>query len=77
VVNTTEKAINHLRIFPSFADTSLNSSKLAEQLNHDEKNLAPKETRRFVIMRPVAELAPLLSHNIPLNDNCILNCREI
>jgi len=77
VVNTTDKAIDHLRIFPSFADTSLNNSKLVEQLNHDEKNLAPKETRRFVIMRPVAELAPLLSHNIPLNDNCILNCREI
>ncbi|HMM61172.1 MAG TPA: hypothetical protein PKC25_13685, partial [Candidatus Rifleibacterium sp.] len=56
VVNTTEKAINHLRIFPSFADASLNNSKLVEQLNHDEKNLAPKETRRFVIMRPVAEL---------------------
>lgn len=77
VVNTSDKVIQHLRIFPSFADTSLNTSKLVDKLNHDEKDIAPKETRRFVIMRPIAELAPLLSHNIPLNDNCILNCLEI
>lgn len=77
VVNTTDKEIQHLRIFPSFADSSLNTSKLVEQLNHEEKNLAPKETRRFVIMRPASELAPLLTHDIPLNDNCILNCRVI
>lgn len=77
VVNTSDKIIQHLKIFPSFADATLNSGKLAEQLKHVEKNLAPKETRRFVIMSPAAELAPLLSHNIPFNDNCILNCQEI
>lgn len=77
VVNTSEKVIQHLRIFPSFSDSNLNNSKLAKQLNHDEKNLASKETRRFVIMRPASELAPLLTHDIPLNDNCILNCLEI
>ncbi|MDD3149019.1 MAG: hypothetical protein PHD82_17130 [Candidatus Riflebacteria bacterium] len=77
VVNTSDKVIQHLRIFPSFADSSLNTSKLVTRLNHDEKNLAPKETRRFVIMRPASELAPLLNHDIPLNDNCILNCLEI
>ncbi len=77
VVNTTDRAIQHLRIFPSFADSSLNTSELVNKLNHDENNLAPRETRRFVIMRPVAEVAPLIAHNIPLNDNCILNCHEI
>lgn len=77
VVNTTDRAIQHLRIFPSFADSNLNTSELVNKLNHSEKNLAPRETRRFVIMRPVAEVASLLSHNIPLNDNCILNCHEI
>jgi hypothetical protein len=77
VVNTTDREIQHLRIFPSFADSSLNTSELVNKLNHDETKLAPRETRRFVIMRPIAEVAPLLAHNIPLNDNCILNCHEI
>ena len=31
----------------------------------------------IVYSNRATELAPLLSHNIPLNDNCILNCREI
>lgn len=77
VVNTTDRVINHLRIFPSFADTQLNTSEFINRLNHTESNLAPRETRRFVIMRPVSEVAPLLAHNIPLNDNCILNCLEV
>lgn len=77
VVNTTDRAIQHLRIFPSFADSALNTSELVNKLNHEETNLSPRETRRFVIMRPVAEVASLLAHNIPLNDNCILNCLEI
>ncbi|HAE38571.1 MAG TPA: hypothetical protein DCG57_08020 [Candidatus Riflebacteria bacterium] len=77
IVNTTDREIKHLQIFPSFADQSLNSSELAEKLNHKENSLAPRETRRFVIKRPVSEVAPLLSHSIPLNDNCILNCREV
>lgn len=77
IVNTTDREIKHLEIFPSFTDQALNSTVLTEKLNHIEIRLAPRETRRFVIMRPVAEVAPLLSHSIPLNDNCILNCREI
>lgn len=77
VVNTTDRAIQHLRIFPSFADAALNTSELVNKLNHEETNLSPRETRRFVIMRPVSEVASLLAHNIPLNDNCILNCLEI
>ncbi len=77
IVNTTDRAIKHLRVYPSFADSSLNRSELANKLHHEETNLAPKETRRFVIMRPVQDIAPLLAHNIPLNDNCILNCYEV
>lgn len=77
VVNTTDRVINHLKIFPSFADTRLNTNELINKLNHQEDNLAPHETRRFVIMRPASEVAPLLTHNIPLNDNCILNCLEV
>ncbi len=77
IVNTTDREIKHLQIFPSFADQTLNSTELADKLNHKEIRLAPRETRRFVIMRPVSEVAPLLSHSIPLNDNCILNCREV
>lgn len=77
IVNTTDREIKHLQIFPSFADQTLNSSELATKLNHEETSLAPRETRRFVITRPVSEVAPLLSHSIPLNDNCILNCREV
>lgn len=77
VVNTTEKTIPHVRIFPTFTDGQFQQSKFVEELTHDEVNLAPKEIRRFVIMRPASELAPLLSTSIPFNDNCILNCLEI
>ncbi len=77
VVNTTDQVVKHLRIFPTFADASLNISRLVQMLNHEEKNLQPGETRRFVIMRPVSDVAPLISNHIPLNDNCILNCYEM
>ena len=77
IVNTTDREIKHLQIYPSFADQRLNHSELSEKLNHKESNLAPRETRRFVIMRPVAEVAPLITLSIPLNNNCILNCREV
>jgi len=77
IVNTTDREIKHLQIFPSFTDQALNHSELVEKLNHNETSLAPRETRRFLIMRPVAEVAPLLSHSIPFNENCILNCREV
>lgn len=75
-VNTSEREIKKLHIYPSFADQNLNKSNLANIMLHTEDNIAPSETRRFVIMRPISQVAPLLSHNIPLQDNCILNCRE-
>lgn len=77
VVNTTERTIPHVRIFPSFTDGRFERSKFVNSLSHDETDLAPKEIRRFVIMRPASELAPLLSTSIPFNDNCILYCQEI
>ncbi|MCK9457595.1 MAG: hypothetical protein BWY02_01534 [bacterium ADurb.Bin157] len=77
IVNTTDKPIKHVRIFPTFADSSLNVAHLVEQLNHDELNIEPKETRRFVIMRPASKVAPLLAHNLPLDENCILNCLKV
>lgn len=77
VVNTTDQVVKHLRIFPTFADQTLNNTQLVQMLKHDEKELQPGETRRFVIMRPVSDVAPLLSNHIPLNENCILNCYEL
>ena len=77
IVNTTDKTIPHVRIFPSFADSRFSTTKYVDNLTHDELDLAPKEIRRFVIMRPASELAPLLSTSVPFNDNCILYCREI
>ncbi len=77
VINTTENVVKHLRIFPTFADRTLNTSQLAQLLKHDEKDLKPGETRRFVIMRPVDDVAPLIANHIPLNENCILNCYEL
>ncbi|GAB4267813.1 MAG: hypothetical protein Kow0029_02610 [Candidatus Rifleibacteriota bacterium] len=77
VVNTTDQVVKHLRIFPTFADNSLNNTKLVNLLKHDEKELKPGETRRFVIMRPVSDVAPLLANSIPLSENCILNCYEM
>jgi hypothetical protein len=77
VINTGEQKVNHLRIFPTFADSRLNNSKLVNMLRHEERDLQPGETRRFVIMRPVSDVAPLLNNHIPLTENCILNCYEI
>ena len=77
IVNTTDKTIPHVRIFPSFADSRFSTTQYVDNLTHDELDLAPKEIRRFVIMRPASELAPLLSTSVPFNDNCILYCREI
>ncbi len=77
IVNTTDKVIPHVRIFPTFTDGQFETKQFVENLSHDEVDLAPKEIRRFVIMRPANELAPLLNTSIPLNDNCILNCQEI
>jgi hypothetical protein len=77
VVNTTDKEINSLKIFPTFAESSLNQSQLVNLLNHNIKNLQPHETRRFVIMRKVSEVGPLLSTTVPLTENCILNCYEM
>ena len=77
VINTSDKPINHLRIYPTFADSSLNRDELIEVFNHDEFNLKPGETRRFVIMRSVSDANELLSHHIPIDQNCILNTRQM
>ncbi len=77
IVNTTDRPIKHVRVFPTFSDVALNQAHLVDMLNHDELNLAPKETRRFVIMRPASQLAPLIENKLPLDDNCILNCLEV
>lgn len=76
IVNTTDRVISHLRVFPTFADSGLNRPELVNLFNHDEKNLNPGETRRFVIMRQISEAQALLSHNIPIDENLILNCYE-
>ena len=77
IVNTTDKTIPHIRIFPTFMDGRFSKSNLVDNLTHDELDLAPKEIRRFVIMRPASQLAPLLTTSVPFNDNCILYCKEI
>lgn len=77
VINTTDKEIRHVRIFPTFVSLPANAAQLAEKLHHDELNLRPKETRRFVIMRSIAEIKPLLEQNVPIAENCILNCQEL
>lgn len=75
VVNTSDKSVPHVRIYPSFMSRPRNSATLYNHLNHDELNLSPKETRRFVIMRPIAEVKSLLEDNVPVAENCVLNCR--
>jgi len=75
VVNTSDKTIPQVRIFPTFVSKPQNSVNLSHQLNHDELNLSPKETRRFVIMRPISEVKALLENNVPISENCVLNCR--
>ncbi|MBP7635102.1 hypothetical protein KBA41_13120 [Candidatus Ozemobacteraceae bacterium] len=75
VVNTSNKTVSHVRIFPTFVSKPRNSANLSAQLNHDELNLSPKETRRFVIMRPISEVKTLLENNVPVAENCVLNCR--
>jgi len=73
VVNTSEDSISHIRIFPTFMSQPPNSKQLSDKLNHDELNLSPRETRRFVIMRPISEIKVLLEQNVPISENCILN----
>ena len=77
VVNSSEKAVNHIRIFPTFMTKPSNADKLVEQLVHDELNVGAREIRRFVIMRPIAALKPLLENNLPITENCILNCQVL
>ena len=76
-VNTTDKVIPHVRIFPEFKDNSCNSDKFINLMTHDIVNLQPHETRRFVIMRKASEVEPILAKNIPLAQNCILSCYEM
>lgn len=77
LVNSSEKAINHVRVFPTFLNRPTDADKLAERLNHDELHLGPKELRRFVIMRPISEVKTLIENNIPIAENCILNCQVL
>lgn len=77
VVNSSPTPVRQVRIFPTFATSLRNSERLARILFHDELCVKPGETRRFVIMRPISQVKDLLRHNIPLEENCILNAREI
>lgn len=77
VVNASDRAVSHARIFPSFVTRMRNPHKLSELLVHDEKDLSPREIRRFVIVRPIAKVKELLESNLPVDENCILNCREM
>ncbi len=77
LVNTSDKPVTQVRIFPSFLRLPTNAIHLSDRMNHDELNLSPKETRRFVIMRPIADLKSLLEFNVPIHDNCVLNCRVL
>ncbi|MBF0410670.1 MAG: hypothetical protein HQM10_25220 [Candidatus Riflebacteria bacterium] len=75
IVNSSNETINHVRIFPTFLHQPENSEKISEKLNHDELYLKGKELRRFVIIRPISEVKTLVENNIPITENCILNCR--
>lgn len=77
LVNSSGKPIRHVRVFPTFLSSTRNSDALTRALHHDELYVNPGETRRFVIMRPINQVKDLIRHNIPLEDNCILNCREL
>jgi hypothetical protein len=75
IVNSSDKPIHHVRVFPTFVTKPSEAEKVSDTLNHDELNLGAREVRRFVIMRPVSSVQKLLDKNIPLQENCILNCR--
>jgi hypothetical protein len=75
IVNSSDQAVSHVRVFPTFLTKISDTEKLTELLNHDELNVGAHEIRRFVIMRPISDVKYLLEHNIPLSENCILNCR--
>ena len=77
VVNTTDKLVRHVRISPTFVSHPRNSSQMKRDLEKDLLNLRPKETRRFVIVRPLSEVKPLLEHSVPLTQNFVLNCEEL
>lgn len=75
IVNSSDQQVNHIRVFPTFMTKLSDSQKLTELLNHDELNVGAREIRRFVIMRPISDVKFLLENNIPLSENCILNCQ--
>ncbi len=77
VVNTSDHPVTHVRIKPTFATNTEATRQLAEQFNHDELNLKGREIRRFVIMRPIAEVKQLLENNVPLDEKCMLNCQVL
>jgi len=75
IVNASDNPVTHVRVFPTFVTKPPDAEKISELLNHDELNIEAREIRRFVIMRPISEVKKLLENNIPLSENCILNCR--
>lgn len=77
IVNSSKNAYPHVRIFPTFKTQLSNANQLSGLLVHDELNIAGGEIRRFVIMRPINTVKELLENNIPLSENCILNCRTM
>ncbi len=77
IVNSSDQPVNHVRVFPTFVVNPAEVKKFTELLNHDELNIGAREIRRFVIMRPISEVKTLLENNIPLTENCILNCRSL
>jgi hypothetical protein len=77
VINSSKTSAAHVRIFPTFKTQFPKANTMTDLLNHDVLNLAAGEVRRFVIMRPIQSVKELLENNIPLSENCILNCRML
>lgn len=77
IINTSGRVVPHVRVYPSFMGSVRNKNRLVEVLTHDERNLKPGEVRRFVIVRPVTRVRELMESNLPVEENCILNVREL
>ena len=77
IINTSERVVPHVRVYPSFMGSVGNKNRFVEVLTHDERDLKPGEVRRFVIVRPVTRVRELMENNLPVGENCILNVREL
>lgn len=76
IVNCSNKEIKKVKIIPSFVNAPKDVESIIANLTHIENNLKPKETRRFVIIRPINEIKSLLDMNISISNNCVLNAYE-